>query len=89
MRKIVNVFMVCMLPFLSCFSAYSPLEMGAYDDRSFEVQSLKCDTNTLGYVLGLLDIHGFTILSISCNEPEEPKWVVNYCATRWSLPGPI
>lgn len=44
-----------------------------------EIFSIKCETKILEYIVNILQIHNFKILSISCNEPHEPMWVINYC----------
>jgi hypothetical protein len=88
--KIIGI-ITAFIPFLGVHANES-IYLGNPETASepqFEVLTLKSDTNTLGYVLALLDIHGFTVLSVSCISLEEPRWTVNYCQTRWSLPGQI
>lgn len=79
MRHIVKVFMGIMFPLLS-WTAYSPIELGYYEEPEsfFEVLSLKCDTQMLGYIIANLERTGCKILSISCNESVGQIWVINY-----------
>jgi hypothetical protein len=89
MRLIIKVFMVLVAPVFS-FAAYNPIEMGYEQPQSvLEILSLKCDTNSLGYVLGLMEAHGFTVLNISCNDNYEPRWLINYCNARTSVDEPV
>ena len=79
MRLIIKVFMVLIAPVLS-FAAYSPIELGYCEepDYVFEVLSLKCDTQMLGYIIATLERTGCKILSISCNESVNQIWIINY-----------
>jgi hypothetical protein len=57
--------------------------------ESIEVLSLKCDTQSLGYILGSLYNREFRILGVICKYTEEPKWVIKYCKPMIDLEDPI
>jgi len=47
-----------------------------------EILTVKCSQRVLVYIINHLYSQGFRILSISCNEPVEPIWVINYVAMQ-------
>lgn len=67
----------------------SPAELGvAYQhsekasDNSPEIFTVKCSDKMLGYIINHLYNWGFRIVSMSCNEPVEPIWVINYVSMQ-------
>jgi len=43
-----------------------------------EIFTVKCSHQMLAYIINTLYNQGFRIISVSCNEPVDPIWVIKY-----------
>jgi len=43
-----------------------------------EILTVKCSHQMLAYIINTIYNGGFRILSVTCNEPVEPIWVIKY-----------
>lgn len=75
-----------MVPFLSCYSIYCPVESGASQPfTTIEIRTLKCNQESFKYILEALETHGFRVLSLFYNGSGDQLWTINYCQVDESL----
>lgn len=65
-------YLICLCVFLCSFQ---PLD----SNEENEILTVKCSEKMLVYIINTIYNAGFRIVSMSCNEPVEPIWVINYC----------
>ncbi len=81
---IKNILLVVILFFGASYvsAQLSPVEMGEKIEKENEILSVKCSQKMLPYIINHLYNYGFRIVSMSCNEPVEPIWVINYVSMQ-------